>query len=490
MFPVAVPNKSFAPNAVYFDGTNDYLTRAEALTGLSNGKQGTCSVWFRTTGLYESYFLQIGASFAAKRFRFAMNSAGQLYFNGFNSAGTRIMLVSASVGGYNDNKWHHFMGSYDLTDSNKRQIFIDGEQLTPTVTDFVNDNIEYSAAGIGVYGTSVGEYKGFGDVAEVWWTNTYMDLSVEANQRKFITAGGRPVNLGANGSRPTGTQPIVYIKGNTSAWNAGINLGSGGNFTTTGATTDSSYEPVRIRTSDYLADAVYFDGTNDVLDRTSLTGIADGKQFIASLWLRPDSTWTDASQYLFVMSDGTTMRMFLRYVYAGNTIALNARNAAGTNVYARSSTLTVTPNQWNNVLISFDLTDTNKNHLYINDVSDTGSTATFTDDTMDFTLNHYNIGARYDRLSGTRFAGDMAELYFTTSYLDLSVESNRRKFITSSGTPAYLGVNGAIPTGTAPILYMKGIAAVWNLGNNYGTGGYFTTTGAVTDSTNEPVRKT
>jgi hypothetical protein len=69
----------------------------------------------------------------------------------------------------------------------------------------------------------------------------YVDLSVEANRRKFISSAGKPVNLGASGSVPTGTAPIMYFKGPASAFPT--NLGTGGNFTVTGTLTDGSTNP-------------------------------------------------------------------------------------------------------------------------------------------------------------------------------------------------------------------------------------------------------
>jgi hypothetical protein len=39
-----------AVDAADFDGTNDYMSRGAALTGLSSGKSGIVSLWFRIDG--------------------------------------------------------------------------------------------------------------------------------------------------------------------------------------------------------------------------------------------------------------------------------------------------------------------------------------------------------------------------------------------------------------------------------------------------------
>ena len=86
-----------------------------------------------------------------------------------------------------------------------------------------------------------------GDIAEVYYAQEYVDLSVQANREKFISGtgtGAKPVDLGNDGSIPTGTQPLIYFRGAKDTWNAGTNAGSGGDFTMSGAVVDSSNEPV------------------------------------------------------------------------------------------------------------------------------------------------------------------------------------------------------------------------------------------------------
>lgn len=67
----------------------------------------------------------------------------------------------------------------------------------------------------------------------VYISTGFLDITVEANRRKFIDALGKPVGLGADGSLPTGVQPEIFADDG----NIGNNLGSGGNATVTGAPT-------------------------------------------------------------------------------------------------------------------------------------------------------------------------------------------------------------------------------------------------------------
>jgi len=138
---------------------------------------------------------------------------------------------------------------------------------------------------------------------------------------------------------------------------------------------------------------------------------------------------------------------------------------------------------WNSTTIQY----------YQDDVEDLSSGESTQPGGADIEYNgstHSRIGSRMNTSPGNWLNGDLSELYFTNEYLDISVQSNRRKFITSGLEPADLGTDGSDPTGTAPLIYFSGVASTWNAGTNAGSGGDFTMTGAVTDSANEPVDAT
>lgn len=72
-----------------------------------------------------------------------------------------------------------------------------------------------------------------GDIAMFYlnYSNTFFDLSIEANRRKIITADGKPVNPGIDGSLVTGTAPQVFMVqnfGDSDPNNFAINYGNGG----------------------------------------------------------------------------------------------------------------------------------------------------------------------------------------------------------------------------------------------------------------------
>jgi hypothetical protein len=71
-------------------------------------------------------------------------------------------------------------------------------------------------------------------------TDETLDISVEANRRKFIDAVGKPVDLGATGATPTGSQPAVFMTGAAASFG---NVGYAGAFTLTGTLADAPSSP-------------------------------------------------------------------------------------------------------------------------------------------------------------------------------------------------------------------------------------------------------
>jgi Collagen triple helix repeat (20 copies) len=98
--------------------------------------------------------------------------------------------------------------------------------------------------GSALYGSSTtpdGAYAKF-DVAEAWFApGQFIDFSIVANRRKFISAGGAAVGLGSNGSLPTGVAPAVYFSGDATTFP--LNKGTGGAFTQSGTITNAPTSP-------------------------------------------------------------------------------------------------------------------------------------------------------------------------------------------------------------------------------------------------------
>ena len=229
-----------------------------------------------------------------------------------------------------------------------------------------------------------------------------------------------------------------------------------------------------------VCDSADFDGTNDYMTRgAGLDGAADSKSGIISCWARIDGG--DASTLIILDAIiGATIPFRLRRLNT-NLIVITGENAAGTDILELTTVATYTSSAtWLHILSSWNLAVPGASHLYINDVSDKSAT-TFTDDTIDYTHTDWGIGAT-PSTGGGKWNGCLAELYFAPGqYLDFSLAYNRRKFISTSGKPVYLGADGSVPTGTAPIVYQRVAdgAAVATFATNLGTGGNFSITGTL-----------
>jgi hypothetical protein len=216
-----------------------------------------------------------------------------------------------------------------------------------------------------------------------------------------------------------------------------------------------------------------FDGTSDYLYRgAGLAGAADGKVGTFSVWVRlvggdgaKRGIFSGQSNYVRFDRDNDSKFQFI-LIDTSPDYALVTKS---------SSTYTADPVAWIHVLGSWNLA-TNISWMYINDV-DEGNETVNVDALIDYTLTDWKVGGLAG--AGDRFFGDISELYFNISqYLDLSIEANRRKFISSTGHPVDLGPACSSPTGTAPIVCMR--TQFNNAGLNDGTGGDFVINGAPT----------
>jgi len=232
---------AYDTGAVTFDGATDWMTRGAGLTGAADGESLLVSFWakFAADGATYTIFQgQVGASVRLHIYRFSGDN--KVYFEVNNTAGTQICQLSTSAvtaaSGWNNFVWSLSMGTptaflYRNGADDKTQL-----ALSAGTMDFTLDDWRFGATVSGANNQLAA------DVADFYMALEYLDLST--NIGKFYS-GGKPVNLGANGSTPTGTQPIVLFRHVTgaAASDFGTNLGSGGDFTITGTLTEAATSP-------------------------------------------------------------------------------------------------------------------------------------------------------------------------------------------------------------------------------------------------------
>ena len=229
--------------------------------------------------------------------------------------------------------------------------------------------------------------------------------------------------------------------------------------------------------------AVDFDGTNDYLSRgAALTSLADSATGILSVWVRFDGG--DSSNQRFL--NNATARVYAGKTGAGNVLQVSVSDGTKTLTFSSTTTYTASAT-WLHVLASWDTNYSAGNkikHLYVNDVSDLGTVAD-AGAAFNAYYNDTNWYVGSNAAGSLKLNGCMAEFYFAPGqYLDFSNSSNRRKFINSLGKPVDLGSDGSTPTGVAPKVYLKDVAA--SFGTNSGTGGNFTITGTLDTASTSP----
>jgi len=230
----------YIPNAVYFDGTNDYLQNGSTL---SNSKQLTASFWLKYEGGSTYFFSTQAPGVSGLSFR-RVNSNKNLEILGANNSNTSIVSIESNSNTVLDSEWTHVLISFDLSDPAKRHLYINGVNEFASASIYLDDTLELDAQ---IYIGSLNSIsKAQVELADFWIMDGYIDLSVDANLRKFIDVGGNPVYLGENGELPTGTSPDVFLSGDTDTWHT--NKGTGGGLTENGALSTALTTPYHMRT--------------------------------------------------------------------------------------------------------------------------------------------------------------------------------------------------------------------------------------------------
>lgn len=237
MFTFFIGTQRYVVDAATFDVGIDYLYRG-GLVGYTSDASGIFSAWVRFDGgdgvhqtLISSTasgtgdYVFIVSKVSTNKIQIALN-AGQLIINSSAS-----YIAGAS--------WHHLLFSWD--GGTNAKLYVDDADQTVTVAKTpvsasAMDSFYVSSPYTGLNGALSEAYLSFG---------SYIDLAVESNRRKFISAILKPVNLGASGEFPTGAAPIVYLhlSDAEAAANFATNRGTGGNMTITGALSTASSSP-------------------------------------------------------------------------------------------------------------------------------------------------------------------------------------------------------------------------------------------------------
>ena len=183
--------------------------------------------------------------------------------------------------------------------------------------------------------------------------------------------------------------------------------------------------------------AIDLDGTNDYFSRASdFAGNADGKTFTFSAWVWWSKTSSSNRVYTVATSSSGDERLMFYIDPSDSTFGFLARNSANTLVLNTLTNVDIKTvnNTFVHLLVSVDLANTSNRSIYINDTSVSSSWSTYVNDSIDFTLPYHRISG--DSFNTSLFGGRLANVFLAYEYVDLSIESNRRIFITADRKPA------------------------------------------------------
>lgn len=246
-----------------------------------------------------------------------------------------------------------------------------------------------------------------------------------------------------------------------------------------GASSDwTDYETILIATS-YYNKAASFGGSSYFNRTTDLTGIVNGKTGTFSAWIKMNGG-DGTIQSIVCSNDALADAHFVIFRNASNKIEVKARNTLGSAILEVESTIDVEADgSFHHVLIAFDLAASYV-RIYIDDANATGVPSTLTDDTIAYADGNFYVAS--DSVPDEYLNADIAELWFDTSFIDVGVTANRRKFINVDGGPKYLSTDGSIPLGGEPLVYCAILpeqSAGADFVLNRGTGGGFTSFGTI-----------
>ena len=236
--------------ATRFDGSS--IIGIGSSLGPLAGKEGTISMWFRPE-VFGSRQVLLGNSGA--RFEVSLESNGTMSVNGNTSpSGTNVLSLTTTVdlGDVNNiGKWHHLMASWNLDTLPVGHVYIDNVD-DGTLAVGIDDTVDYARVDWSIGGGTNSFSNYTGCIAEIWFSDAYIDLSDANNRTRFVNPHtlGR-VFAGENGEWPlTGAgvsdTPWIYLTGAPDTTRKNIGQGADFNTNIEGQPIISDWSPIRL----------------------------------------------------------------------------------------------------------------------------------------------------------------------------------------------------------------------------------------------------
>lgn len=202
----------------------------------------TMSFWVKFSSFASSFAIFTGNSSLTSDHEVAYNSGtDRLEFIFLDQLGSQVSArhyIANFSTLYTTGRWYHVLYATDpdtfddcyISHSNAGTLV----ETQPTLVRDVwrSDVISHDSDDfrIGANGSNAAIFNG--SMFNYWWDQNLLDISSTSNRRKFIDTSGKPVDLGADGSTPTGSTPILYLEGGK--YTFGQNRGAGDDLTIVG----------------------------------------------------------------------------------------------------------------------------------------------------------------------------------------------------------------------------------------------------------------
>lgn len=237
---------SYVAEAVHLDGSA-YLSRAAGLA--IDSPLLLYSRWFkRQAGVNSTLYFWVHdpeGNYMSSDGQASVGNGGAINIGLLSNDFAGNLATDTDGSAVSEGAWHNLLIAAKMDEAAGQKtlaIYLDDVAYDAAIVD---NNASFSIDFDGVplfFFTDTFGVAFTGDMADVYFApGQFLDLTVEANRRKFIDANGKPVDLGADGSTPTGTAPAVFFSGDASGF--ATNKGTGGAFTLTGSLTNASTSP-------------------------------------------------------------------------------------------------------------------------------------------------------------------------------------------------------------------------------------------------------
>lgn len=218
----------YTAQGVRFNGST--IMNLASLSGLADGQKGTISFWFKFVGGDGSFQLLVETRDEQSLVLYRDNANKWTFTLGATPSGTALNFTGATAYTSAMANWVHMIASWDLSGGGSALLYVNDTVMTaPSFSG--GSTINYLATDTNWdFGARTGLAIPLNcDIADFYLNTTeYINIANTTERRKFIDGSGKPVDLGATGSTPTGTAPMIFFSGSVATWHQNKGTGGGG----------------------------------------------------------------------------------------------------------------------------------------------------------------------------------------------------------------------------------------------------------------------